>query len=267
LIGFAANSLLCRRALAPGGGIDPFTFTSVRLLSGTATLLLISRGRHSGTGRGSWASAFALFAYAAAFAASYVRIGASIGALLLFGAVQVTMLSWAIYRGERLHVSQWIGFFLAIGGLAALTLPSNRAVDANGALLMLGAGTAWGIYSLRGRYSKDPLRTTAENFLRTLPMTLAVSVLFFRFTRISGSGLALALASGSLASGVGYSLWYAALPYLSAARAAAVQLSVPVVAGVAAWALLGEHLSLRLLVCGGVILFGITLAIAKKVGR
>jgi drug/metabolite transporter (DMT)-like permease len=265
LIGFAANSLLCRRALAPGSSIDPITFTSVRLLSGAATLLTISLlTKHSNSGRGSWASALALFGYAAAFSAAYVRIGASVGALLLFGAVQATMLFWAIYRGERLHALQWLGFLLAISGLVLLTLPGSRAPDTVGAALMLAAGIAWGIYSLRGRRTSNPLRATADNFLRTVPMTLALSALCFRMARVSAPGLALAIASGALASGVGYSLWYAALPHLTAARAAAIQLSVPVVAAVAAVAILGEHLSLRVMISGAIILSGIALAITKK---
>jgi len=264
LIGFAANSLLCRRALGLGL-IDPASFTSVRLLSGAAALALILAVRGgSPVAGGSWVSALALFAYAAAFSASYVRIGASVGALLLFGAVQATMLAWGLVRGERPRPRQWLGIGLALGGLAFLNLRGAHAPDSTGALLMIGAGVAWGVYSLRGRGSKDPMATTSSNFLRTLPMTAALSLVGIGPMHLTAGGIGLAVSSGALASGVGYSLWYAALPSLSATRAAAVQLSVPVLAASAAVLLLGESLSKELIIAGAAILGGVWLAIRGR---
>jgi drug/metabolite transporter (DMT)-like permease len=264
LIGFASNSLLCRRALGLAL-VDPASFTSVRLLSGAAALALIVALR--GTPRpagGSWLSALALFVYAAAFSASYVRIGASVGALLLFGAVQATMLSWGLIRGERPRPTQWLGIALALGGLVLLNLRGAQAPNSWGAVLMIGAGIAWGVYSLRGRDAKDPLATTSANFVRTLPMIVVLSAISIGSIHLSAGGIGLAVTSGALASGVGYSLWYAALPSLSATRAAAVQLSVPVLAAIGAILLLGETLTPQLVIAGLAILIGVWLAIQRR---
>ena len=263
LVGFAANSLLCRRALG-FRLIDPVSFTAVRLLSGAAALALIlvlSRGMPRG---GSWISALALFAYAATFSASYARIGAGVGSILLFGSVQATMLSWGLVRGERPQPIQWFGIALALGGLALLNVRGAQAPDSLGALLMIAAGISWGIYSLRGRGAKDPLPITAANFLRTLPMAALWMVLAAGSVRAKAAGVGLAVTSGALASGVGYSLWYAALPSLTATRAAAVQLSVPVLAASAAVLLLGESITERLLISGAAILGGVWLAIRRR---
>jgi drug/metabolite transporter (DMT)-like permease len=262
LTGFAANSLLCRRALGLGL-VDPATFTSVRLFSGAAALALILALRRNMAAAGSWLSALALFAYAAAFSASYVRIGAGVGALLLFGSVQATMLLWALVKGERPGPKQWLGILLALSGLAVLNLRGAHAPDALGSVLMIAAGVAWGVYSVRGRGTRDPLATTSANFLRTLPMTAALSVLSIGSMRATAAGVGLAATSGALASGVGYSLWYAALPFLSATRAAAVQLAVPVLAATGAILLLGENLTVRLVFAGAAILIGVWLAIRK----
>jgi drug/metabolite transporter (DMT)-like permease len=263
LLGFAANSLLCRRALG-FGLIDPASFTAIRLVSGAASLALILALRHAeAPAGGSWLSALALFAYAAAFSASYVRIGAGVGALLLFGAVQATMLFWGLLCGERPRPKQWLGIALALGGLASLNLRGADAPDSSGALLMIAAGMSWGVYSLRGRGSKDPLSTTSANFLRTVPLVAVLSLLSLESSHLSAAGVGLAVGSGALASGVGYSLWYAALPYLSATRAAAVQLSVPVLASTGAILLLGESFTLRLLIAGTAILSGVWLAIGR----
>jgi len=264
LVGFASNSLLCRRALGLAL-VDPASFTSVRLLSGAAALALIValRGTFRPAG-GSWLSALALFVYAAAFSASYVRIGASVGALVLFATVQATMLAWGLVRGERPRPIQWLGIGLALGGLALLSLPGAHSSDSWGVLLMVAGGVAWGVYSLRGRGSKDPLATTAANFLRTLPMIAALSLLSVSSIHLSAAGTGLAVTSGALASGVGYSFWYAALPSLTATRAAAVQLSVPVLAAVGAILLLGETLAPRLVIAGMAILVGVWLAIQRR---
>ena len=264
LLGFAANSILCRMALQPRL-VDAATFTTIRLVSGAVVLVLLARTsvRAEASG-GSWASAAALFAYAAAFSFAYLRIGAGVGALLLFGAVQATMLIWALRSGERLRPLQWLGLAAAIGGVVALVLPGLTAPDPIGAGLMLAAGVAWGVYSLRGRGTARPLAATAANFVRTVPFTLALSLAAPGPIAVSPRGAALAAASGALASGVGYSLWYAALPGLTAARAAVLQLLVPVLAAAAAVALLGEPLTTRLVAAGAAILGGVALAIGAR---
>lgn len=272
LLGFAANSLLCRAALSGGAArsIDAGSFTLVRLASGALVLALLLRLRRGGrtTKRhGSWASALALFAYAAGFSLAYVRIGAGVGALLLFGCVQLTMLAAGLARGERPRALEWVGLAVALAGLLGLTLPGASAPDALGALLMAGAGVAWGLYSLRGRGSTDPLAATAGNFVRSVPLALALALLARQLDaapHASTKGLLLAAASGALASGVGYSLWYAALPHLSSARAAIVQLCVPVLAAAGAVLLLGEPLTQRLVLGGTALLTGVLLSLRAK---
>ncbi len=261
---FAANSLLARSALGAGLA-DPATFTAVRLAAGALALPLIAalagRGRPSG---GSWGSALALFVYAAAFSLAYLRIGAGPGALLLFAAVQATMLGWSILHGQRPSAVQWLGVALALGGLAFLTLPGARgslgAVDPLGAMLMLSAGVAWGAYSLRGRAARDPIATTAANFLRASVLAVPMALALAPRLEARPSGILLAVLSGALASGVGYSIWYAAVPRLGATRAATVQLAVPVLTAAAAGALLGERLTGRLALSAVAILGGIALS-------
>jgi len=268
LVGFAANSLLCRAALAGGGRlIDAASFTGVRLASGALVLGLLLRmrgGRYQG---GSWGSALALFAYAAGFSLAYVRIPAGVGALLLFGCVQATMLGTGLVRGERPRPLEWVGLLLALGGLVGLTAPGATAPDFVGAALMAGAGVAWGIYSLRGRGSTHPLAATANNFLLSVPMVLvlsAVSVGVQGAPHATARGVVLAVTSGALASGVGYSLWYSALPHLTATRAAIVQLSVPVLAATGGVLLLGEQVTVRLVGAGTALLCGVLLALASR---
>jgi drug/metabolite transporter (DMT)-like permease len=271
LLGFAANSLLCRAALGNGAWrIDAASFTSVRILSGAGVLWLLLRARGGGKPQGSWGSALALFTYAAGFSLAYVRIPAGVGALILFGCVQATMLGVGLFRGERPSLLEWLGLAMALGGLLVLRLPGATAPDALGATLMAGAGVAWGVYSLRGRGTADPLAATADNFLRGVPMTLGFSVLgrlVLETPRVTPAGVGLAVASGALASGVGYSLWYAALPHLTAMRAAVVQLAVPVAAAVGGVLLLGETLTVRLVGAGGALLCGVLLALTAAQRR
>jgi drug/metabolite transporter (DMT)-like permease len=264
LAGFAANSILCRMALQPGLA-DAASFTTIRLVSGALVLLALHRATTAARladPAGNWPSAAALFAYAAAFSFAYLRIGAGTGALLLFGAVQATMLAWAVRAGERLGVAEWLGLVAALGGLGALVRPGLTAPDPAGAALMIAAGIAWGVYSLRGRGTSNPLAITASNFARTVPFTLALSLLAAGRVHVTRDGALLAVASGALASGVGYSLWYAALRGLTATRAAIVQLSVPVLAAAGGVLLLGERLSARLVLAGIAILAGVALAVA-----
>ena len=268
LVGFAANSLLCRAALASGGRlIDAASFTSVRLVSGALMLGLLLRVHGSRYQGGSWGSALALFAYAAGFSLAYVRIPAGVGALLLFGCVQATMLGTGLVRGERPRPLEWAGLLLALGGLVGLTAPGAAAPDVVGAALMAGAGVAWGVYSLRGRGSTNPTVATAQNFLLSVPLALAlsaVSAVVQGAPHATAQGLMLAVASGALTSGIGYSLWYAALPHLTATRAAIVQLSVPVLAATGGVLLLGEHVTMRLLGAGTALLCGVLLALAAR---
>ncbi|MEO7920086.1 MAG: EamA family transporter, partial [Thermoanaerobaculia bacterium] len=207
LLGFAANSLLCRTALGQGL-VDAASFTSVRLMAGAITLTLLSRltGRVAGPRAGSWRAALALFAYAAAFSAAYLRLSTGTGALILFGVVQATMLGWSIRGGERLHDGAWLGLGVALTGLIALTLPGLTAPDPIGAGLMAVAGISWGIYSLLGRGTAHPLAATTWNFVRAVPLALALSVLMLPDAHASPKGLLLAAASGAVASGIGYSL-------------------------------------------------------------
>jgi len=264
LVCFAANSLLCRAALRPRL-VDPATFTSVRLASGAAALaIFLALRRRARPAGGSAASALALFAYAAAFSLAYVRIGAGVGALLLFAAVQATMLGWSVAHGARPGAVQWLGAATALGGLALLALPGASAPEPLGAALMIAAGAAWGAYSLRGRAARDPLSTTAHNFLWSVPLTLAFSVGLAHEAVATPGGVALAVASGALASGGGYSLWYAAVPQLGATRAAAVQLAVPALAGLGATAFLGERLTPRLAAAAAAILVGIALTLRRR---
>ncbi len=264
LLCFAANSLLCRAALRDRR-IDAATFTSVRLVSGAAALALVVAFRRRALRRtGSIGSGLALFVYAAAFSLAYVRIGAGVGALLLFGTVQVTMLGWSAARGARPGAAQWLGIAVALAGLACLALPGATAPDPAGAVLMIAAGAAWGSYSLRGRSAPDPLATNADNFLLAVPFAIALSAAFLRDFAPTGPGVLLAVASGALASGGGYSLWYEVVPALGATRAATVQLAVPLLAGVGATVLLGERLTLRIALSGAAILTGIALTLRRR---
>ena len=260
LVGFAANSVLCRMALA-GGEIDAGSFTGIRLLSGACMLALLRRlTRPSTTGHpsgGNLWSGLSLFIYAAAFSLAYLRLQTGVGALVLFGTVQLTMVGFGLLRGERLSVRQWLGFALALGGLVGLTAPGTQAPDPLGAGLMAVSGAAWGSYSLRGRGVRDPLAANASNFALTLPFAGLLWLTLPEQAVASSRGVLLGISSGALASGLAYSLWYAALRYLGATQAAVVQLSVPVMAAAGGVLLLAEPLSPRLLWTGAAILVGV----------
>ena len=264
MIAFAGNSLLCRLALRDTT-IDAASFTTIRLFSGAVMLWLVVRIRGGAyTGAGNWRSAFALFAYAAGFSFAYLSLPAASGALLLFGAVQATMISHGLWAGERLRRMQLAGLVLAFGGLVGLLLPGLSAPPLQGSVLMLGAGVAWGVYSLRGRGAGDATQVTAGNFLRAVPIAAALSVLTLSGNSLDGAGLGYAIASGALASGLGYAIWYTALPGLKATKAATVQLSVPVIAALGGVVFLGESITLRLALASIAILGGIALVILEK---
>jgi drug/metabolite transporter (DMT)-like permease len=264
MLAFAGNSLLCRVALK-STGIDAASFTSIRLISAAVALwLLVRLSSKTNSGKGNWPSAFALFAYAAGFSFAYINLTAATGALLLFGAVQTTMISYGMWRGERLLSLQWLGLVLALGGLVGLTLPGLSAPPLVSSLLMIGAGVAWGIYSLRGKGAGDPTMVTAGNFLRTVPITGVLSLLMMRHIAWDSAGIWYAIMSGALTSGIGYAIWYKALPALKATQAATVQLSVPVIAAIGGIMLLGEPLTLRLVLASTAIISGIALVILER---
>ncbi len=266
MIAFAANSILCRLALKHGD-IDPGNFTVLRLASGAVVLWLLAwfRQRSMAIG-GHWYSALALFAYAAGFSFAYVSLPTATGALLLFGAVQLTMVGFGLWRGERLHGWQLPGFLLACGGLVGLLLPGLSAPPLHGAMLMLGAGIAWGVYSLLGKGTGDPMRITAGNFMRTLPLVIVLISWSWlhRDTPTTSAGVAYALVSGAVTSGIGYALWYAVLPALRATTAATVQLSVPVLAALGGIVFLAEPITARLLAASAAVLGGIALMVVRR---
>jgi drug/metabolite transporter (DMT)-like permease len=270
MLAFAGNSLLCRMALKHTA-IDPASFTSIRIVSGAAVLWLIARvraGRAASAGRsgpaGNWVSAFALFVYAAAFSFSYVSLNAATGALLLFGAVQATMIGCGLWTGERLRLRQGVGLALALGGLVGLLLPGLAAPPLTGSLLMLAAGVAWAVYTLRGKGGGDPLRVTGGNFLRAVVPALALGGVMIQWAALDRGGILYALASGALASGLGYAIWYTALPGMSVTSAATAQLSVPVIAATGGVVLLDEPMSLRLALAALAILGGIALVVIDR---
>jgi drug/metabolite transporter (DMT)-like permease len=264
MIAFAANSLLCRAALA-GGYADAASFTTLRLASGALALGVLARARGSAVPLSgfAWGSALALFAYAMAFSLAYLRIPAGAGALLLFAAVQLTMIGAGLRGGERPRALEWAGLVVSLAGLVMLTRPGLSRPDPTGAALMLVAGAAWGVYSLRGRGAGDAVAANASSFARAVPLALAASAVIglLGATRLTLAGGLLAIASGALSSGLGYAVWYAALRGLSATRAAIVQLSVPPLAALGGVLVLGEDVTLRLVLASVLILGGIALAI------
>ncbi|MBO9547950.1 DMT family transporter [Pseudomonas sp.] len=263
LVAFAANSIFCRLALRDGA-IDAESFTVVRLASGAAFLLLLIRLRKPGMALGgSWKGGLALYLYAYLFSVAYLQLGAGVGALVLFGAVQITMFAVAWLRGERLSARTLLGMLIAFAGLVLLLLPGAEAPPLLSALVMAASGVAWGAYSLLGKGSPNPLADTAGNFVRSLPLLLVLGVVMLALARthVSPAGLLYALASGVLASGAGYAVWYGVVKQVSAQQAATMQLSVPVIAALGGVVLIGEPMSLRLLLASLVVLGGVALAL------
>lgn len=265
LLCFAANSVLCRMALREPH-IDPASFMSIRLCSGAVTLwvLLRARGGPQRKAAGDWTSALVLLTYAVTFTFAYLGLTAGTGALLLFGAVQVAMIAAGFAGGERIDLIIGCGWLLAVAGLILLLLPGVSAPPVLDAVLMLIAGIAWGVYSLRGRRSQQPLADTAGNFIRSVPGTLLVSALFWAHRTADVEGVVLAALSGSIASGLGYMAWYTALPRLGAIAAANAQLSVPVIAALAGVALFSEPITTRLAAASVLVLGGTALAVRRR---
>jgi len=285
MIAFASNSLLCRAALKQNN-IDVASFTFARIFSGAVALSLIMCVRRKASARrtpaaltgrsfssslltqyllvrdGSWSSAVALFIYAAAFSFAYVALSAGTGALLLFGAVQATMILWGLHKGERLGTIQVVGFVVTVAGLVVLVFPGVSAPTLAGSILMVGAGVAWGIYSVRGKRERNPASTTTGNFLRAVPFAAALSIFSASSIHIQSEGILYAAISGAITSGVGYIIWYSALPELKATIAAVVQLSVPVLAATGGILLLGEPITLRYTLASVAVLGGIAVIVA-----
>jgi len=268
MLAFAANSILCRLALGQGL-IDAATFSTVRVCSGALMLsvILLPRWIRTGPATGNWRAAVMLFAYMACFSFAYLFLGAGTGALILFGAVQLTMFIAALRGGEYFASWSWVGLALAIGGLVYLVSPGVTAPDTVGALLMTVAGIAWGLYSLYGRGSTNPLEATAANFIYSVPLVILVSLVFLADFSASREGLLLAVASGAAASGLGYAIWYAALKGLSGTHAATVQLSVPVIAAFGGVVLLSEAITLRLLIASAFTLGGVAIVLTQRVKK
>ncbi|MDG9928660.1 MULTISPECIES: DMT family transporter [unclassified Pseudomonas] len=263
MLAFAGNSLLCRAALRDSA-LDPASFTAIRLLSGALVLALLVALRRQGPIRGDWRSALALFGYAAGFSFAYVELDAGSGALILFGAVQASMIGYGWLKGERLGPVQVVGLVCALGGLLFLLLPGASAPPPQAAGMMVLAGVAWAFYSLLGRGNADPLAATAGNFLRSLVALPPLAALYLGQLEWNGLGALYAVLSGALASGIGYAIWYAALPHLKAIQAASVQLSVPIIAAALGALLLGEALGPRLVIASVAVLGGIGLILLAR---
>lgn len=266
LIAFAFNSILCRFALR-GEEADAAGFTLVRLVSGAGALIVTSYFFSKGNGsikRGSWPSAFFLFAYAICFSFAYLGVTAGTGALILFGSVQMTMLAVAIVKGERPPAFEWLGLAVAVGGLVYLVFPGLASPPLNSSLLMAAAGASWGFYTLRGRSSGDALADTTGNFVRSVPMIAIVAIPYLSKIQLSARGVVLAVLSGAVTSGVGYTVWYAALKFHTSTRAAVLQLAVPVIAAAAGVLLLDETATVRLVIASALILGGIIFTIIGR---
>lgn len=266
LIAFAANSVLCRLALGEET-IDAASFTVIRLLSGALVLLAIlafSNDKEASASRGSWSASLMLFVYAVAFSFAYISLDTGTGALILFGSVQITMILLSLVSGNRLHLSEWVGVIIAFTGFVYLVLPEVTSPSVIGFLLMIAAGIAWGMYTLKGRGSGHPLKDTAYNFLRTIPLVIILLVITIQDAHYSAAGVLLAVLSGGIASGIGYTIWYIALGGLSTTQAAVVQLSVPVIAAFGGVLFVSEAITARLTLSASMILGGILLVVLGR---
>ena len=261
---FASNSLLCRLALKQTA-IDPATFTLVRVFSGATALWLVTTMRGISLDKsGNWPSALALFVYAAAFSFGYVGLPAGTGALLLFGAVQATMILWGFHKGERLDLIQFFGLVIALAGLVVLVFPGLSAPPLIASMLMLSAGVAWGIYSVRGKVADDAIAVTTGNFVRAVLFVAVASLVLISHAHVDVAGIGYAIISGAITSGLGYVIWYSALSGLKATSAATVQLRVPVLAAAGGILLLGEPITLRYVFASVAVLGGIALVIWER---
>jgi drug/metabolite transporter (DMT)-like permease len=265
MLAFAGNSLLCRLALG-NGLIDAASFSSLRVISGAVMLggILLIRRRPLSNSSTDWRAATLLFTYIAFFSFAYLSLGAGVGALILFGCVQVTMFAYALKQGERFNLVKWLGLGLAVSGLIYLIAPGMSAPDLFGSILMAIAGIAWGIYSILGRGTTDPLEATAKNFSYAIPLVLLVSFFFMTDLNATPLGILWAVMSGAITSGCGYVIWYAALPRLTAIQGATVQLSVPALASFGGVVFLSEDLTLRLIIASVATLSGVAMVLIQR---
>lgn len=263
LIAFAANSVLCRLALAEKT-IDASSFTAIRLLAGAVVLAIligVKRSKKDKTQKGSWFASAMLFLYAITFSFAYINLDTATGALILFGSVQITMIIFSFISGVRLHIAEWMGFVIAFTGFVYLVLPAINTPSAIGFFLMVIAGVTWGIYTLQGKHSKNPLMDTAYNFIRTIPFIGILVIVTFNAGYYSFEGVMLAIISGGIASGIGYTIWYAALGGLTPIQASTTQLLVPIIAALGGIVFMSEALTLRLLISASMILGGVLILI------
>ncbi len=266
LIAFAANSVLCRLALG-NEAIDAASFTVIRLLSGAIVLFLIIRFTQKNTElstNGSWIASLMLFLYAITFSYAYISLDTGTGALILFGSVQITMILLSLISGTRLHYTEWAGVIIAFTGFVYLILPGVTTPSTVGFLLMAAAGIAWGIYTLKGRGSQNPLMDTAYNFLRTIPLVILLTIITISHANYSSEGVLLALLSGGITSGIGYTIWYIALGGLSATQAAVLQLLVPVIAALGGVLFVSETITVRLTISAAMVIGGILMVVLGK---
>ena len=266
LIAFAANSVLCRLALG-NEAIDAASFTIMRLLSGTIVLLLIvatTRNSAADATKGSWGASFMLFLYAATFSYAYVSLDTGTGALILFGSVQITMILLSLISGTRLHLTEWAGVAITFTGFVYLILPGVTTPSTTGFALMTVSGIAWGIYTLKGRRSKNPLLDTAYNFLRTTPLVIILAIIAMNTLNYSTEGIVLALLSGGITSGIGYTIWYIALGGLTSTQAAVLQLSVPLIAALGGVIFVSEAITFRLMISATLVLGGILIVVLGR---
>ncbi len=268
LTAFAGNSILCRLALGDAT-IDAASFTSIRLLSGIIVLFIIlqlTQGKKENLERtkGSWKAGLMLFIYAIGFSYAYISLETGTGALILFASVQITMIGLSIIKGNKLFLIEWVGIAIAFAGFTYLMLPGVAAPSFYGFVFMTAAGMAWGVYTLAGKGSKNPLADTAHNFFKTLPLVVVLVLATFLKSHLSSEGIILAILSGGLTSGIGYTIWYMALGGLSPIQAAILQLLVPVIAAAGGILFSAEVLSLRLVMSAMLILGGILIVILGK---
>ena len=266
LVAFAGNSVLCRLALVDDA-IDPAGFTLIRLLSGILVLwplLLVSQSKAAYQKSGSWFSALMLFVYALLFSYAYISIDTATGALILFGAVELSLVLVSLLKGKRLSVNEVVGVLLALAGFVYLVLPELQKPTLSGFIMMSVSGIAWAMYTVGGQGSTNALRDTAFNFLRTVPLLIVLLVVSFNSLSLTPYGVGLAIASGAITSGLGYAIWYAALPNLTTTQAAVIMLFVPIIAAFGGVIFTDEDISLRLIIAGALVLGGIALVITAK---
>ena len=266
LVAFAANSVLCRLALGEKA-IDASSFTIIRLLSGAIVLLILFKIKNnelSSNSKGSWYSGIMLFLYAITFSFAYITLDTGTGALILFGSVQITMIALSLLSGNRLHFTEWLGVIIAFAGFLYLIMPGVTAPSTTGFLLMTIAGVAWGIYTINGKGSKNPLSDTTFNFLRTVPFIIIMLLVVLKDVNFTSKGILLAIISGGVTSGIGYTIWYMALKGLTSTQAAVVQLLVPVIAAFGGVIFIFEKITFRLSISSTMILGGILIVVMGK---